>query len=85
MLFRSDELVSGISDIEQQLYVDPGKRHEFVRLMSAQGSVRNFEAEVYRKDGERIWISENARAVRDADGALLFYEGTVQDITERKG
>jgi diguanylate cyclase (GGDEF)-like protein/PAS domain S-box-containing protein len=79
------ELVHGISNIEQQLYVDPGSRNEFVRLMNEQGSVHNFEAQVYRKNGDIIWIAENARSVRDAAGNLLYYEGTVQDITERKG
>ncbi|HYR57984.1 MAG TPA: ATP-binding protein, partial [Chthoniobacteraceae bacterium] len=46
--------------------------------------VHGFESQVYRKDGSIIWISENARAAHDPAGALLFYEGTVEDITERK-
>ncbi|HEX5338532.1 MAG TPA: diguanylate cyclase, partial [Gallionella sp.] len=80
----ADALMSGISDIQHQLYVDAGKRDEFVALMREQDSVKNFEARIYRKNGEVIWISENARAVHDDDGKLLFYEGTVEDITERK-
>ncbi len=80
----SEDLRRGVSDIQRQLYVDPAKRNEFVTLMSEQGSVHNFEAQVYRKNGEVIWISENARAVYDDDGSLLFYEGTVEDITDRK-
>lgn len=79
------DLMQGISDINKQLYVDAGKRSEFVVLMSTHGRVINFEAQVRRKDGEVIWISENAREVRDRDGSLMFYEGTVEDITERKG
>lgn len=78
------DLVQGISDIDKQLYVDVGKRSEFVTLMSKHGRVINFEAQVRRKDGAVIWISENAREVRDRDGSLMFYEGTVEDITERK-
>ena len=46
--------------------------------------VTNFEAEVYRVDGTTIWIAENARAVRGQDGVVICYEGTVQDITQRK-
>jgi diguanylate cyclase (GGDEF)-like protein/PAS domain S-box-containing protein len=80
----TEDLVNGISDIQKQLYVEPGKRAEFVQLMSANGSVQNFEAQVFRKNGDIIWITENAREVRDAAGQLLFYEGTVEDITERK-
>jgi diguanylate cyclase (GGDEF)-like protein/PAS domain S-box-containing protein len=80
----AQELASGISDIQKQLYVDPNKRNEFVTLMREQGSVQNFEAQVYRKNGEIIWISENARSVCNDEGNLLFYEGTVEDVTERK-
>jgi len=46
--------------------------------------VRGFENEIYRKDGRKIWISVNAHIVRDADGKALYYEGTSQDVTERK-
>ena len=80
----AEDLVRGISDIKRQLYVDPAKRDEFVTLMHVHGQVKNFEALVHRKDGEIIWISENAREVKDKNGKLLFYEGTVEDITDRK-
>ena len=80
----ADDLAQGISDIQKQLYVDPDKRGEFVTLMRTHGQVKNFEAQVRRKNGEVIWISENAREVHDEQGILMFYEGTVEDITERK-
>ncbi len=60
------------------------RRTEFVRLMQEHGVVQNFESQIYRKDGTIIWISENARAVRDASGKILYYEGMVEDITARK-
>jgi diguanylate cyclase (GGDEF)-like protein/PAS domain S-box-containing protein len=78
------ELMQNVLNIQKQLYVDPEKRAEFVALMNASGFVQNFEAQVYRKNGDIIWITENAREVRDADGSLLFFEGTVEDISERK-
>lgn len=80
----AEDLVLGITDIQKHLYVDPYKRDEFIRLMTAHGRVKNFEALVHRKNGEIIWISENAREVKGQDGNLMFYEGTVEDITERK-
>lgn len=80
----SEHMQQKITDIQHQLYIEPGRRAEFIAIMEAQGSVQNFEAQVCRKNGEVIWISENAREVRDADGKLLIYEGTVEDITERK-
>lgn len=79
-----DALIIHLRDITRQLYVSPGRRAEFVHLMQAQGVVRNFESQVYRHDGSIIWISENARAVKNADGSVQFFEGTVVDITERK-
>lgn len=78
------DLKDSISNIQYQLYVDPHKRTEYVALMKTQGKVQNFEAQVYQKNGDIIWITENAREVRDQDGVLLFYEGTVEDISERK-
>ena len=78
------ELVADLTDIGLQLYVDPHRRAEFVHLLQQQDAVCDFEAEIYRKDGSRIWIAENARAVRDEQGRLLYYEGTVEDITRRK-
>jgi PAS domain S-box-containing protein len=79
-----EELMASVNDIGHLLYVNPERRTEFKRLIEAQGFVERFEYEVYRKDGSRIWVSENARAARDASGAVIYYEGTVQDITERK-
>ncbi len=78
------ELMASLRDIGRQLYVDPQRREEFMRIVRARGSVSGFESQVYRRNGDIIWISENARAVFDDDGTLQSYEGTVEDITERK-
>ncbi|MCC2672790.1 MAG: sensor-containing diguanylate cyclase/phosphodiesterase, partial [Armatimonadetes bacterium] len=78
------ELIDGITDISRQLYVDPARRDEFVRLMQEHDAVEGFESQILRKDGTRVWISECVRAVRDETGRLLYYEGTVIDITQRK-
>jgi len=78
------ELVAALGDIERQLYTEPSRRAEFIRLVRKEGSVADFESQVRRKDGQTIWISETARAVCGPDGKVLYYEGTVQDITERK-
>ena len=78
------ELMASITDIAHRLYVDPGRREEFVQLMQANDTITGFESRIYLKDQTIIWISENCRAVRDAQGNLLYYEGTVEDISERK-
>ncbi len=79
-----EEMLSLLTNIERQLYVDPNRRGEFVRLMNERKMLSGFESEIYRQDGNVIWITENCREVRDADGKLLYYEGTVEDITARK-
>ncbi len=80
----TEELLTRISDLARLLYVDPNRRAEFVRLMQEQGVVRDFESQIYRKDGTVIWIAENARAVRNLEGKIEYYEGMVEDITARK-
>ncbi len=79
-----EELRAAVQDIRGQLYVDPHRRDEFIRLMREHGTLRHFESQVRRKDGSVIWISENAHAVYDSEGNFLYYEGTVEDITEQK-
>jgi sigma-B regulation protein RsbU (phosphoserine phosphatase) len=79
----ADDLMANIRDIGSKLYVDPNRRHEFRRLMEENDTVTGFESQVYRRDGTVIWISENVRAVRDGQGRVRYYEGTVEDITQR--
>jgi diguanylate cyclase (GGDEF)-like protein/PAS domain S-box-containing protein len=77
------DLISSLRDIRRQLYIDPARREEFMRIIKARGSISGFESQVYRKNGDTIWISENARAVFEHD-QVVYYEGTVEDITERR-
>jgi len=79
-----DELMAGLTNIASQLYVFPERRDEFIRVLAAHDEVHDFISQVYRKDGSTIWISEDCRAVRDAEGNISYYEGMVQDITEQK-
>lgn len=78
------EMLAAVNDIGGQWYVDPARRETFRQLIERDGQVRGFVSEVYRyKTRERIWISENAHVVRDARGAVAYYEGTVEEITDR--
>jgi PAS domain S-box-containing protein len=79
----SEELLGAISSIGDQLYMDPERRREFNHLVVRDGVVNGFEAQLRRKDGTPVWISANARAIYD-EGDVVGYEGTVEDITERK-
>jgi PAS domain S-box-containing protein len=79
-----EELMGEMRDVARQGYADPTRREEFKRLMEERGTLDGFEYQAYRKDGTLIWISENVRVVRDAAGRVVCYEGTMQDVTERK-
>jgi PAS domain S-box-containing protein len=78
------ELIASLTNIGYQLYVDPSAYDELTRRLHENDVVSAFESQTYRKDGTVIWISENLRTVRDAKGTLLYYEGTVEDITKCK-
>jgi PAS domain S-box-containing protein len=82
--YDSPQELMTISEVGQAVYVDPDRRNEFKRVIEAQGFVELFEYEIHRKDKSKIWLCANARAVRDATGTTLYYEGTVEDITQRK-
>ena len=79
-----EELIQNITNIQDQLYVQPQRRQEFVQRLEELGAIVRFESQIRRLDGQLTWISENAFAVRDEAGNLLHYEGTVEDINERK-
>lgn len=80
----SEQLNRELTDISASLYVDPNRRDEFHALMKSQRVVRDFVSQIRRRDGTIIWIAENARTVTDDDDQFLFYEGTVEDITEKR-
>lgn len=79
-----EEYIAAVSAISEQVYVDPSERDRFIRQLEEQNEIIAFETMNRRKDGSIIWISSNAHAVKDDSGQTLYYEGTVEDITERK-
>jgi diguanylate cyclase (GGDEF)-like protein/PAS domain S-box-containing protein len=79
---EEQELLDAVSDIANDWYIDARDREHLRALLERDGRVENFEAQIYRcATGEHLWTSENARAVRGADGTTRYYEGTVRDIT----
>ena len=78
------EMLAAVTDVRHDLYVDPNRADEFRKLSETRDAVFNFESRLRRADGAILWVSENARAVRDNEGRLLYFEGTLVDITEHK-
>jgi PAS domain S-box-containing protein len=80
----SEELIEGVTDISKQIYVNPEDSERYKKILAEEGIVQGFEARHYRKDKSIIWVSINTCAVRDPADKMLYYEGTVEDITARK-
>src|ERR1700732_881499 len=78
------EMMREVKNVDEELYADRDLREEFKRRIEEQGVVEQFEYQLRRKDGAKIWVSENARAIRNARGKIACYEGTVEDITSKK-
>lgn len=79
-----EAMLQHITDIQQQLYVNPEQLGALLEQLEQHGAVAGFETQVYRANKQVIWISQSVRAVRDSDGGLLYYEGFVEDISTRK-
>ncbi|MFC1850637.1 two-component regulator propeller domain-containing protein [candidate division CSSED10-310 bacterium] len=79
-----DDLMANPTNIRAQFSVDPKMDNEIQLILSTEDNIKNFETQAYQKDGNVIDISLNIHSVRDEDQNLLYYEGIVADITERK-
>jgi PAS domain S-box-containing protein len=77
-------MLASLRGVVSNLYVDPARRQEFKRLMNERGVVKRFEFRVHGREGREFWISENARAICDTAGTVLYYVGSMEDITERR-
>lgn len=78
------EFISSVNDIATEIYIDPNHRQVLIDRVTSHGSVIDYESQVRDRFGNFLWISENMRAVRGEDGQILYYEGSVNNITQRK-
>jgi PAS domain S-box-containing protein len=79
-----EEVIENVTDIRSQLYVNSDDRMKLQRLLEQMESVKGFETQLYRKDGKAIDVSLNIHAIRDENNNILYYEGLMEDITEKK-
>jgi len=79
-----ERLIQSMSDIGKQLYADAEDRRAFEASLEKEGFVENREVRLKRRDGKIIWVSLNGRAIKDKEGKVLHYEGTIEDVTEHK-
>ena len=79
-----EELMVHITDMQLQLYVDGDQHLLLMKELEKSDRIIGFETQVYRRDGAIAWVSMNSRTVRNNDGRILYYEGSIEDITHRK-
>jgi PAS domain S-box-containing protein len=79
-----EDIMSTVADIGHQIYVHTDDRTKILQIIEKEGSVKGYEAQFYKKDGSKTWVSINMHAVRDEKGHLLYYQGIDQDIKEKK-
>lgn len=79
-----EELMHARNDIGEQTYKNPKDRERFLAMLNKDGFVKGFEYEIVKKDGETIWVYEDAKAIRNSFGEIIYIEGFMIDITERK-
>ena len=80
----ADDLMSPDVNAVSHIYINPGDHEAMMRSVESLGQIKGFEIQAKRRDGTIIWINENVRAVRDDDQKILYYEGSVEDVTQRK-
>ncbi len=78
-----ESLLENTTDISQQFYVDPQRRREFKSMIREHGAVKGFDAKFRRRDGVIIDVTINARLVCDDAGKPLYYEGILEDVTQK--
>ena len=79
-----EDMIASIEDIATQFYADPKLRTELAKMSQGGGQVPRLEAEALRKDGRKIWIGESFRSICNERGEALYFEGFIEDITQRK-
>lgn len=79
-----EQLMAELTNIREQLYVDPERRDAFVRAMFEQGEVVDFEASMYGRDGDVIWVMLHCRTEYTPDGDVIAFSGVLMDISDRK-
>lgn len=79
-----EELLRVVKNANGTVYADTAERENFIKTLMVHEQIFGYENQVTKKDGTKIWVLENVRAVKDESGNLLYFEGSMEDITKRK-
>ncbi len=78
------QMIRSVTDIATQVFLDPLDRERFREILEREGVVRSFECRMQRRSGESFWVSMNANCVRNPSGQVLYYEGILENIDDRR-
>ncbi len=79
-----EKLLREVKNANGAVYIDKDEREAFMNALIRAGQINGYETQVYRKDGSKIWVSENIRCVKDENDNILYFEGSMEDINQRK-
>jgi PAS domain S-box-containing protein len=79
-----DDMIKIVKDIKHEVYANPDDRDRFVKYLFERDELRDFEGQLLKKNGEKVWVSLSASPIKDDFGNILYIEGIVEDITEKK-
>ncbi|MGN7438275.1 MAG: PAS domain S-box protein [Alcanivorax sp.] len=79
-----EEMLRMVKNANGTVYPDINEREQLNRTLTAQGQIFGYESKILQKDGRKIWVRENIRVVRDDQQNIMYFEGSMEDITKRK-
>ncbi|MCB9976059.1 MAG: PAS domain-containing sensor histidine kinase [Rhodospirillales bacterium] len=79
-----EELLHEVKNANGAVYIDKDERESFINALMRAGQINGYETQVFKKGGTKIWVSENIRCVKDEADNILYFEGSMEDITKRK-
>jgi PAS domain S-box-containing protein len=79
-----EEMMEKVTDIPKQIYANAEDRLRFQKRVDAEGQVKGFEVQFKTPTRGLVWVSIHSKALRDEQGNICYYDGTMEDITERK-
>jgi len=79
-----EEFLATVESIGDQVWADPQERPAYLRKLAENGALLAHECRFKRKDGAIFWVSLNMCQVREAGERILYLEGSIEDITERR-
>jgi PAS domain S-box-containing protein len=77
-----EDLTRQVTSVES-VYVNPERRLRWIEEIDATGVVYDFDIELQRPDGTTVWARDSARAIRDDAGDVIYYEGSLIDVTDK--